>query len=211
MRRWSRTPTGFMARHFERPDLVADFAPPRADCDNAQSNEHYFNRRWRLRWAPFSVAAAIAADDRGDRVSCAFDPGWVRRRIGEAEIPEIAMGRCSRFLGRQCRACRHFWLHGAWLEPAGCLGLAVVARRFGRFRHVGVRGLRLLAIDARQGRRRRAVHLGLGGPRASLARLLDAASRRDFIYLVLILALFGKSSWFLLLAALSGRRSTFSW
>jgi len=39
-------------------------------------------------------------------------------------------------------------------------------------------------------------------PDDRLARLLDAASRRDFIYLVLILALLGKSSWFLLLAAL---------
>ena len=39
-------------------------------------------------------------------------------------------------------------------------------------------------------------------PEGRLARLLDAASRRDFIYLVLILALLGKSSWFLLLAAL---------
>jgi phosphatidylglycerophosphate synthase len=39
-------------------------------------------------------------------------------------------------------------------------------------------------------------------PDRRLARLLDGASRRDFIYLVLILALFGKSNWFLLLAAL---------
>jgi phosphatidylglycerophosphate synthase len=39
-------------------------------------------------------------------------------------------------------------------------------------------------------------------PDDRLARLLDAASRRDFIYLVLILALLGKSSWFLLLASL---------
>ena len=39
-------------------------------------------------------------------------------------------------------------------------------------------------------------------PDRRLARLLDAASRRDFIYLVLILALLGKSNWFLLLAAL---------
>ena len=39
-------------------------------------------------------------------------------------------------------------------------------------------------------------------PDQRLTRLLDAASRRDFIYLVLILALFGKSDWFLLLAAL---------
>jgi 1L-myo-inositol 1-phosphate cytidylyltransferase / CDP-L-myo-inositol myo-inositolphosphotransferase len=35
-----------------------------------------------------------------------------------------------------------------------------------------------------------------------LTRLLDAASRRDFIYLVLILALLGKSNWFLVLASL---------
>jgi 1L-myo-inositol 1-phosphate cytidylyltransferase / CDP-L-myo-inositol myo-inositolphosphotransferase len=38
-------------------------------------------------------------------------------------------------------------------------------------------------------------------PDQSLARMLDAASRRDFIYLVVILALFGKSTWFLVLAA----------
>jgi len=38
-------------------------------------------------------------------------------------------------------------------------------------------------------------------PDESLARMLDAASRRDFIYLVVILALFGKSTWFLVLAA----------
>jgi 1L-myo-inositol 1-phosphate cytidylyltransferase / CDP-L-myo-inositol myo-inositolphosphotransferase len=38
-------------------------------------------------------------------------------------------------------------------------------------------------------------------PGQTLARMLDAASRRDFIYLVLFLALFGKSNWFLVLAA----------
>jgi 1L-myo-inositol 1-phosphate cytidylyltransferase / CDP-L-myo-inositol myo-inositolphosphotransferase len=38
-------------------------------------------------------------------------------------------------------------------------------------------------------------------PERPLARLLDAASRRDFIYLVIILAVIGKSNWFLLLAA----------
>jgi 1L-myo-inositol 1-phosphate cytidylyltransferase / CDP-L-myo-inositol myo-inositolphosphotransferase len=38
-------------------------------------------------------------------------------------------------------------------------------------------------------------------PNRPLARLLDALSRRDFIYLVLALALFGKVSWFLLLTA----------
>jgi phosphatidylglycerophosphate synthase len=38
-------------------------------------------------------------------------------------------------------------------------------------------------------------------PGDALSRMLDAASRRDFIYLVVILALFGKSNWFLVLAA----------
>ncbi len=35
-----------------------------------------------------------------------------------------------------------------------------------------------------------------------LTRLLDALSRRDFIYLIVVFALFGKASWFLLLTAL---------
>lgn len=38
-------------------------------------------------------------------------------------------------------------------------------------------------------------------PDDRFVRLLDAASRRDFIYFVVVLALFGKSSWFLLLAS----------
>jgi tRNA(Ile)-lysidine synthetase-like protein len=39
-------------------------------------------------------------------------------------------------------------------------------------------------------------------PDGRLSGLADAASRRDFIYVVPIFALFGKSSWFLLLAAI---------
>jgi hypothetical protein len=46
-------------------------------------------------------------------------------------------------------------------------------------------------------------------PDRRLARLLDAASRRDFIYLVLVLALFGKSNWFLLLASFGAPRFFF--
>ena len=39
-------------------------------------------------------------------------------------------------------------------------------------------------------------------PERPLTRLLDAASRRDFIYLVILLALFGRSNWFLALAGI---------
>ena len=36
-----------------------------------------------------------------------------------------------------------------------------------------------------------------------LSRIADALSRRDFIYLVLILSLFGKADWFIVLAAVA--------
>jgi 1L-myo-inositol 1-phosphate cytidylyltransferase / CDP-L-myo-inositol myo-inositolphosphotransferase len=39
-------------------------------------------------------------------------------------------------------------------------------------------------------------------PDRPLTRLLDSASRRDFIYLVILLALFGRSNWFLLMAGI---------
>lgn len=39
-------------------------------------------------------------------------------------------------------------------------------------------------------------------PERPLARMLDAASRRDFIYLVVLLALAGRSDWFVLLAGI---------
>ena len=39
-------------------------------------------------------------------------------------------------------------------------------------------------------------------PERPLTRLLDSASRRDFIYLVILLALFGWSNWFLVMAGI---------
>ena len=39
-------------------------------------------------------------------------------------------------------------------------------------------------------------------PHGAMAQVLDSASRSDFIYLVLLLALFGRSNWFLMLAAI---------
>jgi len=40
-----------------------------------------------------------------------------------------------------------------------------------------------------------------GGPGSRTSKILDDLSRRDFIYLVLVLALFGKAHWFLVLTA----------
>lgn len=41
-----------------------------------------------------------------------------------------------------------------------------------------------------------------GGPRSAGARMADALANRDFIYLIIALAAFGKSAWFLVLVAL---------
>ena len=39
-------------------------------------------------------------------------------------------------------------------------------------------------------------------PATRLSRMADALARRDFIYLVVVLAAFGKAHWFLVLAAI---------
>jgi hypothetical protein len=39
-------------------------------------------------------------------------------------------------------------------------------------------------------------------PEGPLTWLLDSTSRRDFIYLVILLALFGRSNWFLVMAGI---------
>lgn len=41
-----------------------------------------------------------------------------------------------------------------------------------------------------------------GGPPSNLTKVLDALSRRDFIYLVFVLSIFGKAGWFLALTAI---------
>jgi 1L-myo-inositol 1-phosphate cytidylyltransferase / CDP-L-myo-inositol myo-inositolphosphotransferase len=39
-------------------------------------------------------------------------------------------------------------------------------------------------------------------PRRGVSRLLDALARRDFIYIIVLLSIFGKAAWFLVLAAI---------
>jgi hypothetical protein len=41
------------------------------------------------------------------------------------------------------------------------------------------------------------------GPQTLVSRIADALSRRDFIYLVLILSLFGKADWFIVVSAVA--------
>ena len=112
------------------------------------------------------------------------------------------MGRRSRFLGGQCRSRRRLRLHGRWLEPVRRRGWPFVlgaAAVFGTLGSAGFVYWRLMRVKDDSGALFTSVS---NAPERRLARLLDGASRRDFIYLVLVLALFGRSNWFLLLAAL---------
>ena len=163
-----------MARHVERPISLADFAPPGGNRDHAQSDEPDLDCGRDLRRAVFPVLAPLDANHRGAPVSGAFDPRRLRRRTGAAQIPAIAMGRRSRFLGRQCRSHRHIRLHGHWLEPGRGLPLAAArlapAAVLGTLGSAGFVYWRLMRVE---GRRRHAVHLGVRCARAAA----DAAPR----------------------------------
>ena len=107
------------------------------------------------------------------------------------------MGRRSRFLGRQCRPCRHLRLHGGRVELGRRRSLAALARRRGGPRHAGLGGSSSTGGSCATRIDGGSLFTSVSAePERPLARMLDAASRRDFIYLVVLLALFGKSNWF---------------
>jgi phosphatidylglycerophosphate synthase len=74
------------------------------------------------------------------------------------------------------------------LAVAGTLGVAAIASR--RF----INGEALVGADRVDGEAR-------AGADRTLGRLVDAVSHRDFIYLIVALAIFGRAQWFIALAA----------
>ncbi len=84
---------GFMARHVERPISlrISRLLAPTAITPDQMSLISMACRN--LRRAVFPIPALLAANDRGASFPRPLDPGRLRRRIGEAQIPGIAMGR----------------------------------------------------------------------------------------------------------------------
>ena len=92
-------------------------------------------------------------------------------------------------------------LHRHRLELGERQRLAAAAGRCRRSRYAGFGGPCLLADHAAKDDGGPALHLGRQRARQPLRQVLDALSRRDFIYGVVVLALFGWVKYFLLLSA----------
>ena len=204
MRALVKDTDGFMARHVERPISlqISRRLAPTAITPNQMSLD--FGCRRHLRRSRFSCLQRASLQTIGALLFLAHSIlDGCDGELARLKFEESRWGGVLDFWGDNVvHAVIFACMALGWSLSAG-RDLAVVARRRGCSRHLGVGRLRLLAAHARsrttaarcspRSRRR---------PSARLARLLDAASRRDFIYLVILLALFGKSNWFLLLAAL---------
>src|SRR6185312_15675292 len=79
----------------------------------------------------FSVRALALADDRSASFPGTLDPGRMRRRVGQIEIPGIAFWRDHRLLGRQRRSHCRLCVHGHRLESVDWSVMAIVAWRGG--------------------------------------------------------------------------------
>jgi putative copper resistance protein D len=113
--------------------------------------------------------------------------------IARLKFLESSGGARPRLLGRQCRARLGVRLHGSRLEHR--VGLAVAALP----RVVAVASTLVAAFAVEP-------HKVDAGPAQSVARsagarMADALANRDFIYLIIALAAFGRSAWFLVLVA----------
>src|SRR6188474_174142 len=200
----ARTRQGYRRIHgAERraADFPANCSPPGIDRNHTKPDNPPLGRHRPVCRTLFSVHALALADDRSASFPGTLDSGRMRRRVGQIEIPGIAFWRNYRLLGRQRRSHCRLRVHGPRLESVDWSIMAIVARRRGGTRQPGIGLVRLLARDAYERDSGPLFTSVATVPGQTLARMLDAASRRDFIYLVLFLALFGKSNWFLVLAA----------
>ena len=124
--------------------------------------------------------------------------------LARLKFQESRWGGAARFLGRQRRARRGLRRDGDRLEPRD--RRRVAPRCCGALGGRRERSPRPASSTARTmtGRKDGPLFTSVAAPGDTpLSRVADALSRRDFIYLVLILSAFGKADWFLVLV---GRR-----
>ncbi len=202
MRALVKDTDGFMARHVERPISlqISRLLAPTAITPNQMSvisivvgicgAPFFLSQRASLQTvgALLFLAHSILDGCVGDLASLKFEEsrwGGVLDFWGDNVVHAVIFA---------CMAIG--WsLSAAALWPLS-LGAAAVLGALGS---AGLVYWRLMRVKVDGGALFTSVSAEPGRP---LARALDSASRRDFIYLVLLLALAGRSQWFLLLAAL---------
>src|SRR4029077_10626835 len=99
----ARTRQGYRRIHgAERraADFPANCPPPGLYRNHTKPDHLALGRHRPGRRTFFSVRALALADDWSASFPGTFDPGRMRRRVGQAEIPRITFWRHHRLLGR---------------------------------------------------------------------------------------------------------------
>jgi 1L-myo-inositol 1-phosphate cytidylyltransferase / CDP-L-myo-inositol myo-inositolphosphotransferase len=192
---------GFMARHLERPISLAisRLLAPTAITPNQMS---VISIVVGLCGAPFFLSGRASLQTIGALLFLAHSIlDGCDGELARLKFAESRWGGVLDFWGDNVVHAVIFACMGVgWSLAAGSrwplfLGAAAVLGALGSASLVYWRLLRTKDDDG--GALFTSVSAEPGNP---LSRALDSASRRDFIYLVLILALAGKSNWFLILA-----------
>ena len=195
---------GFMARARRSAYFIANFAPFGAYRRKANSDHHDLDRHWLVRRAVLPVRAVVLANRGGAAVPAPFDRGWMRRRAGEAETSGDRGSAASSISGETISSTSAF-LHaspsvGRALQPRlghCCSALRQLPEPWDRpASYIGDRCASGMAAARCLPRSRLLPMTTWRG------RSMPPHVRGVFIYLVPILALFGKSSWFLFAASL---------
>jgi 1L-myo-inositol 1-phosphate cytidylyltransferase / CDP-L-myo-inositol myo-inositolphosphotransferase len=193
---------GFMARHVERPIslTISRVLAPTAITPNEMS---VISIIVGLVGAPFFVSGRASLQTIGALLFLAHSIlDGCDGELARLKFEESRWGGVLDFWGDNVVHAAIFACMGVgWSLTAGAgwpllLGAAAVLGALGS---AGLVYWRLMRGKDDGGALFTSVSADPGRP---LARALDSASRRDFIYLVLLLALAGKSNWFLVLAAL---------
>ena len=192
---------GFMARHVERPISLA--VSRRLCATRVTPNQMTLvSLALGLASAPFFLSASAAWQTLGALLLLAHsildgcDGELARLRFQESRWGGVLDFWVDNIVHAVTFACMAL----GWSRASGSivplwLGAAAVLGTLGA---AGFVYWRVIRGKARAG----PVYTSVStAPNRPLARVLDALSRRDFIYLVVALALFGKVSWFLLLTA----------
>ena len=194
---------GFMARHVERPISLADFAPPGGNRDHAQSDEPDLDCGRNLRRAVFPVLPRPLMQTIGALLFLAHSIlDGCDGELARLKFQQSRWGGVLDFWGDNVVHTVIFGCMGVgWSLAAGslwplALGAGAVLGTLGSAGFVYWRLMR-----AKDGGETLFTSVS-DAPGRPLTRLLDSASRRDFIYLVILLALFGRSNWFLVMAGI---------
>jgi phosphatidylglycerophosphate synthase len=193
---------GFMARHVERP-ISLQISRWLATTNITPNQMTLISLAFGVIGAPFFLSAQPLWQTVGALLFLAHSIlDGCDGELARLKYQESRWGGLLDFWGDNIVHVAVFsCMAGGWAEAAGAAWPLIfgAASVFGTIASAGLVYWRVLRAKAETGPLFTSV--AAKTPRR-LARLLDAASRRDFIYLVIALSLFGKASWFLVAAAI---------